>query len=191
MTASSPGTNKRRCDARVALAVVVALAIPFSVTGAFLFLLMTGTTLSLPSFLGLVILLGIAVNNGIVLVDYVNLLRREHGYSLMEALEVGGARRLRPVLMTTLTTCGGMLPLALATGEGSELWAPMGRATWAGCSFRPWSPSSSSPCSTCCSTGSEAEGEGSVPLPSGRRTRPYWRVRPEHRPPAEHRLDRQ
>lgn len=111
---------------------VIIFAIPFSITGAFLFLLLTGTTLSLPAFLGLVVLLGVVVNNAIVLVDYVNMLRREEQLGLLEALQTAGERRLRPVLMTTVTTVFGMIPLALARGEGSELWYPLGRAALGG-----------------------------------------------------------
>lgn len=111
---------------------VIIFAIPFSITGAFLFLLLTNTTLSLPAFLGLVVLLGVVVNNAIVLVDYVNMLRREEDMPTLEALQAAGERRLRPVLMTTITTVFGMIPLALATGEGSELWYPMGRAALGG-----------------------------------------------------------
>jgi HAE1 family hydrophobic/amphiphilic exporter-1 len=84
------------------------------------------------SFLGLIILMGIVVNNAIVLVDYVNQLRRKRGMSVREALLVSGERRLRPVLMTTITTISGMLPLALTTGEGAGLWVPMGRAAIGG-----------------------------------------------------------
>ena len=77
------------------------------------------------AFLGLVMLAGIVVNNAIVLVDYINILRRA-GMPLQEAVIAGGANRLRPVLMTTLTTLFGMFPLALSKGEGSELWRPLG-----------------------------------------------------------------
>ena len=114
---------------------VIIFAIPFSITGAFLFLLLTNTTLSLPAFLGLVVLLGVVVNNAIVLVDYVNLLRRDEELPLLEALQVAGERRLRPVLMTTVTTVFGMIPLAMARGEGSELWYPLGRAALGGMIF--------------------------------------------------------
>jgi hydrophobe/amphiphile efflux-1 (HAE1) family protein len=110
---------------------VIIFALPFSITGALLFLVVTGTTLSLPAFLGMVILLGVVVNNAIVLVDYVNQLRRG-GMPVREALVTAGERRLRPVLMTTITTVFGMVPLAFARGEGSELWVPLGRAALGG-----------------------------------------------------------
>ena len=70
-------------------------------------------------------LVGIAVKNGIVLVDYINLMR-DRGYELKEAIALSGASRLRPVLMTALTTLLGMLPMALSQGEGSEMWQPLG-----------------------------------------------------------------
>jgi HAE1 family hydrophobic/amphiphilic exporter-1 len=111
---------------------IIVFAMPFAITGAFLFLLATGTSLSMTSFLGLIILMGIVVNNAIVLVDYVNQLRRKRGMSVREALLLGGERRLRPVLMTTITTISGMLPLAFTTGEGAVLWVPMGRAAIGG-----------------------------------------------------------
>ena len=110
---------------------VIIFSLPFSITGALLFLVLTGTTLSLPAFLGMVILLGVVVNNAIVLVDYVKQLR-ERGMAVKEALVTAGERRLRPVLMTTITTVFGMVPLAWAQGEGSELWVPLGRAALGG-----------------------------------------------------------
>ncbi|HYX06146.1 MAG TPA: efflux RND transporter permease subunit, partial [Bacteroidales bacterium] len=82
-------------------------------------------TLSLVAALGAVLLVGIVVKNGIVLVDYINLMR-DRGIELYEAIAISGKSRLRPVLMTALTTILGMLPLALSAGEGSEMWRPMG-----------------------------------------------------------------
>ena len=105
--------------------LVIMFSVPFGITGVFLALLSTGTTLSISSFIGMIMLVGIVVKNAIVLVDYVNVMR-DQGMDLSEALVTGGKRRLRPVLMTAFTTIGGMLPLALATGEGSEVWRPMG-----------------------------------------------------------------
>ncbi|MBW2039603.1 MAG: efflux RND transporter permease subunit [Deltaproteobacteria bacterium] len=104
---------------------VIMFSLPFAVTGVILIFLLTGTTLSLFSYLGLIMLMGIVVKNAIVLVDYVNILR-ERGLSLFDAITTGGANRLRPVLMTTLTTFFGMLPMALSRGEGSEIWNPLG-----------------------------------------------------------------
>ena len=110
---------------------VIMFSVPFAATGAFLALLITGTNLSITGSLGLIILIGVVVNNAIVLVDCVKLLRAE-GTELVEAVRLAGRRRLRPVLITTLTTMGGMLPLALARGDGAELWGPMGRTALGG-----------------------------------------------------------
>jgi len=110
---------------------VILFSIPFAVTGAFFALAITRTTLSVTAFLGLIILIGVVVNNAIVLVDYVKLLQ-SRGMERTDALITGGSRRLRPVLMTTMTTVGGMFPLALASGRGAEMWGPMGRTALGG-----------------------------------------------------------
>ena len=104
---------------------IIMLAIPFAITGVILALLITKTSLDLIGALGLIMLTGIVVKNGIVLVDYINLMR-DRGYELGEAIALSGRSRLRPVLMTALTTLLGMLPMALSKGEGSEMWHPMG-----------------------------------------------------------------
>ena len=104
---------------------VILLSVPFAISGVILALWVTGTTLDMIGALGLVMLIGIAVKNGIVLVDYTNLMR-DRGYALNEAIALSGASRLRPVLMTAFTTLLGMLPMALSTGEGSEMWRPLG-----------------------------------------------------------------
>ena len=104
---------------------VIMFSIPFAFTGVIIALFLTGTTLSLVAALGAVLLIGIVVKNGIVLVDYTNLMR-DRGLELYEAIAVSGKSRLRPVLMTAATTILGMLPLALSTGEGAEIWRPMG-----------------------------------------------------------------
>ncbi len=104
---------------------VIMFSIPFAFTGVVLALFITGTTLSLVAALGAVLLIGIVVKNGIVLIDYTNLMR-DRGLELYEAIAVSGKSRLRPVLMTAATTILGMLPLALSTGEGAEIWRPMG-----------------------------------------------------------------
>ncbi len=104
---------------------VIMFSIPFAFTGVIYALLLTGTTLSVIAALGAVLLIGIVVKNGIVLVDFTNLIR-DRGMKLYDAIAVAGKSRLRPVLMTAFTTILGMLPLALSTGEGSELWRPMG-----------------------------------------------------------------
>ena len=112
--------------------LVIMTAVPFSLLGVLLTLALTGTTLNMNSFLGLVVLVGIVVNNAIVLVDNVNRMRREVGCTLHEALIRGARRRLRPILMTTLTTALGLLPLTLGIGEGSELQAPLARVVVGG-----------------------------------------------------------
>ncbi|MBW6498143.1 MAG: efflux RND transporter permease subunit [Bacteroidales bacterium] len=104
---------------------VIMFSIPFSFTGVILALFITNTTLSVIAGLGAVLLIGIVVKNGIVLIDYINLMR-DRGNSLNEAIAVSGRLRLRPVLMTALTTILAMLPMALSRGEGSEIWSPMG-----------------------------------------------------------------
>ena len=104
---------------------VIMFSIPFAFTGVAVALFITGTTLSLVAALGAVLLIGIVVKNGIVLIDYTNLMR-DRGLDLYEAIAISGKSRLRPVLMTAATTILGMLPLALSTGEGAELWRPMG-----------------------------------------------------------------
>jgi len=104
---------------------IIMFAVPFAFTGVILALLITGTTLDIIGALGIIMLVGIVVKNGIVLVDYINLMR-DRGHELNEAIEMSGASRLRPVLMTAFTTILGMLPMALSQGEGSEMWHPLG-----------------------------------------------------------------
>ena len=104
---------------------VILLAIPFALSGVVLALWITGTSLDMIGALGVVMLIGIVVKNGIVLVDYTNLMR-DRGYRLNDAIALSGASRLRPVLMTAFTTLLGMLPMALSQGEGSEMWHPLG-----------------------------------------------------------------
>ncbi|MCX6340476.1 MAG: efflux RND transporter permease subunit [Candidatus Aureabacteria bacterium] len=104
---------------------VIMFAIPFTFTGAILAFVLTGTTLNVMSFLALVMLMGIVVNNAIVLVSYIIILRAR-GHSMVEAITMAGKDRLRPVLATTITTLVGLLPLAISRGEGSETWQPLG-----------------------------------------------------------------
>lgn len=113
---------------------IIMFTLPFAFTGVFLALWLTGTALSLIALIGAVMLVGIVVKNGIVMVDFTNLLR-ERGASINQAVIASGKSRLRPVLMTSLTTILGMLPLALGTGEGSEIWQPMGIAVIGGLTF--------------------------------------------------------
>ena len=104
---------------------IIMFSLPFAFTGVFLGLAVTGTPLSVMALIGLIMLAGIVVKNGIVLIDYTNL-NRERGYSITHSVIHAGRSRLRPVLMTTLTTVFGMIPMAMGTGEGSEMWRPMG-----------------------------------------------------------------
>ena len=113
---------------------VIMFSIPFGFMGVLLGLWATGTQLDVISMVGLLILVGIVVNNGIVLIDYINLMR-ERGMSVIEAAVTSARSRLRPILMTTLTTVIGMLPLALGRGEGSETWRGLGMSVAWGLTF--------------------------------------------------------
>jgi HAE1 family hydrophobic/amphiphilic exporter-1 len=104
---------------------VIMFAIPFALMGVILGFVVTSTTLSVVTFLGIIMLMGIVVKNAIVLISYINILRAR-GLSMQEAITKGGRHRLRPVVMTTLTTLFGMFPLALSHGQGSETWQPLG-----------------------------------------------------------------
>jgi HAE1 family hydrophobic/amphiphilic exporter-1 len=104
---------------------VIMFAIPYTFTGAILGFILTGTTFNVMSFLAIVMLMGIVVNNAIVLISYIIILRGR-GYSMQEAITQAGKDRLRPVLSTTITTLVGLLPLAISRGEGSETWQPLG-----------------------------------------------------------------
>ncbi len=111
---------------------IILFSIPLAAIGVIMILLLTGTTFNIQGFLGVIVLVGIVVNNAIVLVDYTNLLRRESNYSLHEAVVTAGRRRLRPILMTTITTILGLTPMALGLGEGGEMQAPMARVVIGG-----------------------------------------------------------
>jgi hydrophobic/amphiphilic exporter-1 (mainly G- bacteria), HAE1 family len=116
------------------LPFIIMFSIPFSFSGVFITLFVTGTNLSVIALLGAILLIGIVVKNAIVLVDYIDLMR-DRGHELYEAIIISGKSRLRPVLMTALTTMLGMLPMALSTGEGSEIWSPMGISVIGGLVF--------------------------------------------------------
>jgi len=105
--------------------LIIMFAVPLSIIGVIWAFLLTGNTLSVITFIGLIMLIGIVVNNGIVLVDYTNLLR-SRGYNIIEATLQAGHSRMRPVLMTAFTTILGMVPLATSHGMGSEMWKPLG-----------------------------------------------------------------
>ena len=113
---------------------MIILTIPFAFTGGLLLLAITGEPLGIMGYVGLIMLVGMVVKNAIVLIDYINL-NRERGMSIITAVVHGGRSRLRPVLMTTLTTILGMIPLAIGTGQGSEMWRALGIAIIGGMTF--------------------------------------------------------
>ena len=104
---------------------VIMFSIPFAFVGVFMGLWVTGTPLGTMGMIGILILMGIVVKNGIVLIDY-TILMRERGHSVAEASVIAANSRLRPILMTTLTTVLGMIPMAIGQGEGSEMWRSLG-----------------------------------------------------------------
>lgn len=111
--------------------VLILLALPPGLTGALLTLYMTGTTLNVMSLMGIVMMVGISVSNSILIVEFTNRLREE-GMPVREAVQTAARVRLRPVLMTSLATLIGLLPMALKLGEGSEAYAPLARALCGG-----------------------------------------------------------
>lgn len=113
---------------------IIMFSVPFALTGAIGGLVITGRTFNVPAFIGIIMLSGIVVNNAIVLVDYINTLR-SRGYERNEAILKAGPVRLRPILMTALTTILGLLPMALGLGEGSEAQAPLATAVIGGLAF--------------------------------------------------------
>jgi len=112
--------------------LIVMFSVPLVLVGVLPTLVFTGTTVNIQSVMGFVMLIGIVVNNAIVLVDYINLMRRERGLPLMEAVAEAGRLRLRPILMTTLTTILGLVPLALGIGAGAEIQAALARVVIGG-----------------------------------------------------------
>ena len=113
---------------------IIMTSVPFAFTGIVLILWLTGTNLNIMSMIGAIMLIGIVVKNGIVLIDYIQL-NRERGMSIRSAVVLGGKSRLRPIVMTALTTILGMVPMAISTGEGAEMWRPMGIAVIGGLTF--------------------------------------------------------
>ncbi|MCC8180826.1 MAG: efflux RND transporter permease subunit, partial [Planctomycetes bacterium] len=111
---------------------IVMFSVPLAAIGVLIMLFLTRTTINMQSMIGCIMLGGIVVNNAIILVDYTNLLRRREGLRVREALEEAGRRRLRPILMTALTTILGLVPLAMGWGDGGEAQAPMARAVVGG-----------------------------------------------------------
>ena len=112
--------------------LVVMFSVPLAIIGVVPVLLFTSTTLNIQSLMGMIMLIGIVVNNAIVLVDYINLLRREKGMNVFDAVVESGRLRLRPILMTTLTTVLGLMPLALGIGAGAEIQASLARVVIGG-----------------------------------------------------------
>ncbi|HEX6992691.1 MAG TPA: efflux RND transporter permease subunit [Gammaproteobacteria bacterium] len=112
--------------------LIVMCSVPVAIIGVVPTMILTGTTVNLQSMMGVVMLVGIVVNNAIVLVDYINLLRREQNMSVRDAVVEAGRLRLRPILMTTSTTVLGLLPLALGIGTGAELQAALARVVIGG-----------------------------------------------------------
>jgi len=111
---------------------IIMFSIPVASLGVVLMLLATGTAFNMQAFIGIIMLAGIVVSNAILLVDYINTLRRRDGMPLREAVEVGGRRRLRPILMTSFATILGLVPMAIGLGEGGELQAPLARVVIGG-----------------------------------------------------------
>jgi len=110
----------------------VMLTVPFALIGVFLVFFYTGTTFTREAYIGVIMMFGIVVNNAILLVQYVEIARREKGLPVEQAVVEAGAVRLRPILMTSATTVFGMLPLAVGLGEGSELMQPLAIAVVGG-----------------------------------------------------------
>ena len=113
---------------------IIMTSLPFAFSGIVLILWATGTHLNIMSMIGSIMLIGIVVKNGIVLIDYITL-NRERGMSIRSAVVFGGKSRLRPVVMTSLTTILGMVPMAIGGGQGSEMWRPLGIAVIGGLTF--------------------------------------------------------
>ena len=113
---------------------IIMTSLPFAFSGIVLILWATGTHLNVMSMIGSIMLIGIVVKNGIVLIDYITL-NRERGMSIRSAVVLGGKSRLRPVVMTSLTTILGMVPMAVGSGQGAEMWRPLGIAVIGGLTF--------------------------------------------------------
>jgi hydrophobic/amphiphilic exporter-1 (mainly G- bacteria), HAE1 family len=111
---------------------IIMFSVPVAAIGVVLSLLLTGTSFSMQAYIGIIMLAGIVVSNAILLVDYINTLRRRDGMELREAVELGGRTRLRPILMTSIATMLGLVPMAIGIGEGGELQAPLARVVIGG-----------------------------------------------------------
>ncbi len=113
---------------------LILFSIPFAFTGVAISLTALGLTISIMSFIGMIMLVGVVVNNAIVLIDYINLLRAR-GQRIADAIENAGRSRLRPVMITTLTSVAGVTPMVFGHGEGSAMWKPMGATIGGGLLF--------------------------------------------------------
>lgn len=111
---------------------IIMFSVPTAAIGVVLSLKLTGTSFNMQAYIGIIMLAGIVVSNGILLVDYTNVLRRRDGLPLREAVEVAGRTRLRPILMTSIATALGLVPMSLGIGEGSELQVPLARVVIGG-----------------------------------------------------------
>ena len=111
---------------------IIMFSVPVAGIGVVLSLLLTGTSFSMQAYIGIIMLAGIVVSNAILLVDYINTLRRRDGLPIREAVELGGRTRLRPILMTSIATMLGLVPMAIGIGEGGELQAPLARVVIGG-----------------------------------------------------------
>jgi HAE1 family hydrophobic/amphiphilic exporter-1 len=111
---------------------IIMFSVPVAAIGVVLSLLLTNTSFSMQAYIGIIMLAGIVVSNAILLVDYINTLRRRDGMPLREAVELGGRTRLRPILMTSIATMLGLVPMAIGLGEGGELQAPLARVVIGG-----------------------------------------------------------
>ncbi len=110
---------------------IIFLSVPFGIVGVTMILALTGIPMSIVTFIALILLIGLVVNNGIVLISYIGILR-QRGYGTVAAIMEGGCSRLRPILSTTLTTLLGVAPLTLSRGAGSEIWGPFAIASIGG-----------------------------------------------------------
>jgi HAE1 family hydrophobic/amphiphilic exporter-1 len=111
---------------------IIMFSIPVAGIGVVGGLLLTDTPFSMQAYIGVIMLAGIVVSNAILLVDYINTLRQRDGMPLRQAVEIGGRTRLRPILMTSIATMLGLVPMAIGVGEGGELQAPLARVVIGG-----------------------------------------------------------
>jgi HAE1 family hydrophobic/amphiphilic exporter-1 len=111
---------------------IIMFSVPTAAIGVVMALKLTNTSFNMQAYIGIIMLAGIVVSNGILLVDYTNVLRRRDGLPLREAVELAGRTRLRPILMTSIATALGLVPMSLGIGEGSELQVPLARVVIGG-----------------------------------------------------------